>query len=106
MKLSCLSFPQVAAAVTILCAVNWAVLQFFFLPSLSEEQRRHIYPAWVHSPYIYAMCFAFTACAFWFVFRYRGNPATYEKRITLFGMGLATMGGLFMLTVLRATWHI
>jgi len=79
LKPSDLSIRQVAIAVPILAILNWAVFQFAVLPNMSEEQRRQLYPGWISSPSVYALCFIFIVFALWFVFLYRGTLATHEE---------------------------
>jgi len=106
LKLSDLSIRQVAIAVPTLAILNWAVFQFAVLPNMSEEERRQLYPGWISSPYVYALCFIFIGFALWFVFLYRGTLATHERRIALFGMALGSFFGMLMISAIRLSWHI
>lgn len=106
MKLSDLTLRQVAIGVPILCLINWAAFQFAILPNMSGDQRQQLYPAWVSSPYLYAICLAFVGVALWFVFRYRGALATNERRIVLFAMAIGSLCGMLMIAAIRLVWHI
>jgi|GEM_PF-4737673 len=106
MKLSDFTLRQVALGVPLLGLLNWAVFQFVILPSMSADERKHLYPTWIPWPYLYLICAIFIAVAFWFVFRYRGTLATAERRIALFAMALGSICGLLMIAVIRFVWHI
>ena len=106
MKLSDLTLGQVAVGVPALSLLNWAVFQFAVLPHMSGYERKQLYPAWISSPFVYAVCVAFAAVAFWFVFRYRGASATHERRIVLFAMALGSLCGMLIIAAIRLAWHI
>lgn len=106
MKLSDLSFRQVAIGVPVLGLLNWAIFQFAILPSMSANERKQLYPSWIPWPYLYLICLSFITVAFWFVFRYRGTLATDERRIALFAMALGSLCGILMILALRLAWHI
>lgn len=106
MKLSDLTFRQIAIGVPALGFLNWAVLQFAFLSSMSADQRKQLYPAWIPWPYLFVLSTAFVVIALWFVFRYRGTLATHERRIVLFAMALGSLCSMLMIAAIRLAWHI
>jgi len=105
-RLESLSFRQVAAGVFVLGLLNWTFLQFVALPDMSDQERRGIYAGWISSPYSYAIAVALILAFGWFAFSYRGRHSTHGRRIAAFGMALAGLCGMFMILVIRLTWHI
>ena len=89
-----------------LATLDWAIFQFGFLPKMTEQERREIYPAWMSSPYPYAISLAFVCASAWFIFSYRGRYSTHGRRIVVFGMALGTLAGLLIRLAIRVTWHI
>src|SRR5580704_10988225 len=94
MKLEDLSVRQVAIAVPALGVLNWAILQFAFLPGMSRSQREHLYAG--SNPYLYALTVAFIVFGCWFTFGYRGRFATHGRKIAVFAIALGSLCGMVM----------
>ncbi len=106
MKIEDLSLRQVAAGVSVLGFLNWAVLQFLILPTMPEEQRKRLYAGWLSTPYPYAISLAFMLFAVWFVFSYRGRFSTRGRQIAVFAMAMGALCGIVMILAIRTVWHI
>jgi hypothetical protein len=106
LRLGDLSFRQISVAAVILWIVTWAGFQFVILPHLTQQERVGIYAGWMSTPYPYTISVSLILAAGWFAFSYRGRYATHERRILVFGMALGVIGGMLMILVLRASWHI
>jgi hypothetical protein len=103
-KLEDLSLRQIAIGVPAFGFVNWALLQFVFLPKMLQSQRDHLYAG--SNSYLYSLSIAFIIFAYWFTFRYRGQYATHGRKIVVFAMALGSLCGMIMMFAIRAYWHI
>lgn len=106
MRLGDLSFRQISVAVAILWIFSWIVSQFVILPHMTQQERTGIYAGWMSTPYPYVISLSLILGACWFAFLYRGRYATHGRRIFAFGMALGGIGGMLMILLLRASWHI
>jgi hypothetical protein len=105
-ELENLSFRQVAVGIFLLTLLNWTFLQFIALPNMSEHDRKEIYAGWISLPYSYAISVALILAFGWFAFSYRGRHSTRGRRIAAFGMALAGLCGMLLISVVRVSWRI
>ena len=101
-----LSTRQIAVLVPVLGLLCWSILQFALLPHMTEQERRGIYPAWMSTPYPYAVSLVFISFASWFAFLYRGRYSTHGRRMAAFAIVLGALCGMLMILVIRHTWHV
>ena len=106
MKATQITFKQLGIGIALLMVINWAFLNFVMLPKMTVFERQNLYPDWLSNVYFYLLEASVVLVACWFAFRYEGRFGTYPRKLAAFAIALGILGGLLIIGVIRASWHI